>query len=189
MNNKRLTIHCHTTGINYDTDDLTLNNQPLSIALGIVDMDTLKLEDKLFVNIKFDPEKYVWQTKLEKIHGISKDEALQGMDHYDAIEQIAAFLYSHFKSDPIPLLGYNALSFHIPFLNKLLKEEDINFKFDRKEIDLFSLMALLNKTKYSDMFDLFGIDQSMPLSSLYHIKSYVKIFKAIKTIVQDSING
>lgn len=187
--NKRLVIHCHTTGINYGGDDITLNNQALSIALGVVNMTSLKIENQLNVNIKFNGEKYVWSDKLVSIHGISKQDALDGEDEYHAIEMIAEFLYNNFGSNPIQLIGYNSLSFHVPFLNKLLKSEDIEFKFDHKEIDLYSIMAILNKEKVRDMFDLFGIDSSIPLSSLQHIKYYIKIYKAIKSIINESING
>lgn len=182
---KVLVIHCHTTGINFG-DDVTLNQQALSVALGVVDMNTLKVTDHVNVMIAFDQDKYVWNDKLVGIHGISKEEALEGEHLSDAAAICAEFIYNHFGvKDSIPVMGYNPLSFHVPFLKKVLKTEDLDqFKFDNRDIDLFPIMTLLGKYTIKDTFDLFEIDQTTPLPSLYIIKTYVKIYKNIQTIIK-----
>jgi hypothetical protein len=186
--NKVLAIHCHTTGMDYGSD-VTLNNQALTVALGVVDMESMKMTDTKAVKIKFDGSKYVWNSKLESIHGISKQEAVEdGETLSDAASILGEFLYEHFGiKDAIPLLGYNPTSFHLPFLNKILLSEDLAFKFDNRSIDLFSLMAILQKYTVKEMFEVFEVDQSIPLSSLTIIKTYLKIFNTIKHIIKEVI--
>ena len=184
--NKVLALHCHTTGINYE-GDVTLNNQALSVGLGVIDMDTLTMVDSKLVKVKFDPSAYVWNAKLESIHGISKESAIEdGESLSDAALIIGEFLYQHFGiKDSIPLFGYNTLSFHVPFLNKILQSEELNFQFDNRTIDLFPLMAIANKYTIKEIFDVFEVDQSTPLSSLEIINTYRKIFKTLKTILSE----
>lgn len=187
--NKVLVIHCHTTGINYG-DDVTMGQQPLSIALGVVDMLTLKIIDSINVMIAFDPKTYIWSNKIAAIHGISKDKALEGESFSDAAGICAEFLYNNFGvKEPIPTMGYNTLSFHVPFLRKILKSEDLDFKFDNRDIDLFPIMTLLGKYTLKDVFELFEVDQSEPLSSLFIIKTYVKIYKAIQSKLKEISDG
>jgi len=184
---KALAIHCHTTGINYDSDDITTNQQPLSIALGVVDLDELKLVDHVNVMVKFQPDKYTWNDRLEKIHGISKEEASEGEIFSDAAAILGEFIYNHFGvKDKIQVFGYNPLSFHVPFLNKVLHSEDLVFKFDTRDINLYTFMVALNKSKFDEMLDFFGIEER-PLSSLFLIKTYVKIFKTMKTLIENSL--
>ena len=185
---KVLVLHCHTTGVNYG-DDVTLNQQPLSIALGVFDMKTLKLVDHVNVMVAFNPEKYNWNDKLVSIHGISKDEALEGEDISDAAAICAEFIYNNFGTkEPVPVMGYNPLSFHVPFLQKVLKTEDLNFKFNQRDVDLYAIGTLANAHTMKELFETFEIDQTEPLSSLYIIKSFAKIYRYMTTILRESLN-
>jgi hypothetical protein len=186
--NKLLAIHCHTTGLSFEGDDITLNNQALTVALGVVNLETLKFEATTTVKVKYDPSKYVWNSKVEAIHGISKEEALTGESLTDAAGIIGEFIYEHFGvQNDVPLFGYNVESFHLPFLNKILHSEDLHFKFDYRVVDLFTINAVFGKFSIREMFEFFGIDQSEPLSSLSIIKQYLKIFKTFKALVNESI--
>jgi len=182
--NKLLTIHCHTSGLDYDSDDITNNNQALSVALGVVDLKTLKLIDVKTLRVKFDHELYTWNSKLESIHGISKEESFEGENLQDAASIIGEFLYEHFGlKDSIPTIGYNVLGFHIPFVSKILKSEGLHFEFDNRSLDLFTLMALMNCYTIKEVYELFGIDSGEVLSSLESIKMYLKIFKTFKSLL------
>jgi hypothetical protein len=183
---KVLILHCHTSGISY-SDDITAGCQALTVALGVVDMSTMKLTHTVDVKVRFDVDSYKWDKKLESIHGISGDDADDTESLKDSAAILGEFLYNHFGIDnAIPVMGYNPLSFHVPFLNKILHSEELYFKFDNRVIDLFTIMMLLDKTTVKDTLDFFDVDQSSPLSSLENIKTYLKIFKTIKTIVKDA---
>ena len=185
--NKALVLHCHTTGMDFG-HNVTLNNQALTVALGVVDMETLKMIDTISIKVKFDNTKYVWNHKLESIHGISKEDAIDGETLSDAATILGEFIYNNFGiKDSIPLMGYNPTSFHLPFLNKILLSEELNFKFDNRSIDLFPLMAILGKYTVKELFDVFDVDQTVPLTSLATIKIYLKIFKTLKNIIKEVI--
>lgn len=184
---KVLAIHCHTSGVNYG-EDVTVGSQPLTVALGLLDMKTLKYSETVTVQIKFDDEKYSWNSKLSSIHGITDEDKGEGETINDAAAILGEFIYKHFGvKDSIPVFGYRALSFHIPFLNKILHSEELNFKFDDRAIDLFPLMAVMGQFSSKEMFEFLEIDQSQPLSSLYIIKEYLKIYKMFRTIIQSSL--
>lgn len=185
--NKVLVIHCHTSGLSFGKD-ITANAQPLTIALGVVDMKKVKMEKSISVQINFDNDKFSWNKKIEVIHGIGESENQNGETWQDATLIIAEFIAENFGiDDPIPLLGYHVESFHLPFLNKLLVSEGLEFKFDHKVIDLFPLITVFDKYSQKEMFEYLDIDQSEPLSSLYIIGVYVKIYKMFKVLIKDSI--
>jgi hypothetical protein len=187
---KFLLVHCHTTGINFDSEDITLNKQPLSVALGVVDNETLKMISSVNVRIAFDKAKYTWDDKLSSIHGITREDRDEGESFADAAAILGEFIYENFGAkDTITVMGYNPLTFHVPFLNKILLTEELAFKFDRRDIDLFPIMALLGKYSAKEVFETFDVDTSEPLSSLENIKTYLKIYKTIRSIVKEQIDG
>jgi len=184
---KVLAIHCHTTGVSKG-DDITANNQPLTVALGLLNTSTLKFEETVSVQIKFDSKKYTWDSRLEDIHGITSDLRDDGETFEDAAAILGEFIYKHFGvKDSIPVFGYRANSFHIPFLNKVFHSVGLHFKFDDRALDLFPLMAVMGQFSSRDMFDFLEIDQSQPLSSLYIIKEYLKVYRMFRTLIQTSL--
>lgn len=186
---KVLAIHCHTSGMAFKGDDITLNHQALTIALAVVDMTTLKITTSTVVKVPFDTSKYAWDDKLVAIHGITKAEAVDDeLNLSDAAAALGEFLYENFGiNNSIPLMGYNPISFHLPFLNKVLMSEQLKFRFDNRAVDLFPVMALLGTYSVSEMFDVFEVDQSEPLPSLTIVKAYLKVFKTVKSIIKEII--
>jgi hypothetical protein len=186
---KVLILHSHTTGINYGGDDITTNHQPLTIALGVVDTTTYKMVDTVSVQIKWDGSKYTWDDRWIGTHGVTKEDRDNGETFTDAAAILGEFIYNHFGvKDSIPVMGYNPLSFHVQFLNKVLKSEDLHFKFDNRDIDLFPIMALMGKFTILEAYETFGIDTDSAISSMNHIKYFLKIFKTFKGIVSEAFD-
>lgn len=178
---KVLMVHCHTTGLNFNSDDITKGHQPLSIGLGVVDMNTMKMVDSYYSKIRLDTDLYKWDEKLESIHGLDfhdiSDPTILRID--DVQGEIALFLDKNFGiENRIPLMGYNIASFHYPFLKRILDyNEPFEFSFEGRMIDLFTVMALFGKYTIHDTLEFFNVDQSEPLSSLQLVKNYLKIYK------------
>lgn len=186
FNKKYLGIHCHTTGINFNSDNITANCQPLSIALLVLDFNTKKILDKKYVKIRYKPNLYTWNDSLTKIHGFDKVEAENtGESFEDAAAILGEFIYEHFGLEhPIVLFGFNVLKFHLPFLKKILHDESLDFKFSDNSIDMSSVAPLLGVYKSNQLLEYFGKgNDERPLTSYEIVKNYFMIFKALSNIL------
>ena len=176
---KVLMIHCHTTGINFNGPDFSTGHQPLSVGLAVVDMNNYKIIDSYYSKVRFDAEKYSWNKKLESIHGFHLDDIsdVATPSIREVQSDVALFLDKNFDIDSkIPLLGYNIISFHLPFLKIILDyNEPFPFEFDGRPIDLFPIIAIFGKYTINYTIEMFGVDQSEPLSSLQLVKNYLKM--------------
>jgi hypothetical protein len=188
--NKHLSIHCHTSGMTFNGTDITENHQPLTISLAVLeDLDSLKIIDFLDVKIALQ-EHMIHDVSLERIHGIGEEAARSGLSFADAAEVIGTFLITHFGIDEsIMLFGYNVATFHLPFMQKILHSEGLEFKFDSRSIDLYSVCSLINRfTMYDAVKFLLG-EQQPPFTSNQFIKNYIKIYKMLKFLLLEQINN
>jgi hypothetical protein len=187
--NNVLAVHCHTTGMNFKGPK-TLGHQPLTVSLAVFDLDNLKIVDSINVAIEYDPNVVKWDESLEKIHGITKAQALTGESTSNAAALLGGFIAEHFGTDnKITPFGFNVNNFHLPFLEQVLHSEDLYFKFDERCIDLFPLATLIDKfTVYDTIKTLFG-EQKGPISSPEFIAFYIKIYKFLRLMVNKSIGN
>lgn len=181
-----LAVHCHTTGMNFNGVK-TEGHQPLTISLAVLDLDNLKVIDSIDVSIKFD-EDSTWNTDLEKIHGLTLEQALEGSDYSESASLLGIFIAKHFGiKKRIQLFGYNVNNFHLPFLEKILHSEELYFNFDERSIDLYPISTLLGQFSVYDTITALLGEQKGPISSSKFITLYTKIYKMVRFLVQKSI--
>jgi hypothetical protein len=187
--NNVLAIHCHTTGMNFNGPK-TLGHQPLTISLAVFDLDNLKIIDSINVAVEYNPDVVKWDESLEKIHGITKAQALTGDSTTDAAAKLGGFIAEHFGiNNKITTFGYNVNTFHLLFLEQVLQSEGLYFKFDERSVDLFPLATLIDKfTVYDTIKALFG-EQKGPISSPEFIAYYIKTYKFLRLMVNKSLGN
>lgn len=159
-----LALDCETSGLVYNSDDPSFDSktgeyfQAVSWGLVVVDAESLKKIEELYLEIKWDG-KSQWNPKAEAIHGLSKAHlAKHGMDRQDAVEAIGNLIINHWgPSIPICILGHNP-SFDLAFLKRDMRSEGIELRFGSKRIDTNSIGFTVFGTHNSDdLFDLVGI--------------------------------
>jgi hypothetical protein len=168
----------------------TLGHQPLTISLAVFDLDNLKIVDSINVAIEYNPDVVKWDESLEKIHGITKSQALTGDSFTNAAAKLGGFIAEHFGiENKITTFGYNVNTFHLLFLEQILHSEDLYFKFDDRSVDLFPLATLIDKfTAIDTIKALFG-EQKGPISSPEYIGYYIRIYKFLRMMVNKSLGS
>ena len=161
---KLLIMDSETTGLEFNSIDPSQSTngnyyQAVSWGLVVLDVTTMKVVDKLYVEIKWDG-KSLWSTKAETVHGLSKDYlAKNGLSEVDAIETILNFIFDHFGVDEVvPCGGHNVSTFDIFFMRRLLNKHGVMFKTGNRFVDTNSIgLACFGTYNSDDLFDQFGI--------------------------------
>lgn len=160
-----LIISCETTGIGPNTRNVGKFNdrqyyQPLSWGLVVVDEDFKKI-DELYVEIKYNGEykPVIWDPAAQRVHNLTPIKLdKNGIEEYEAVEEIGSLIVEHFDTNPIRIIGYNP-TFSQQFLDDMFKRYNIQLKFDYHLIDLHTLgMALLGTYSKKDLYQMFGIE-------------------------------
>lgn len=186
---KVLAIHCHSTGLDFNSKDITNNNQALSISLMVIDLKNLKIVDKIYKKIKFDDKKYSWNKYTEKFHGITYEESLLGEDLEDVTASLTEFIMNHYSvNEPIITFGYAIHSFHLPFLKKIFKEYEMEFKFDDRCIDGLTFSTILDIYDSKELLINFGLGDKRQMTSEQINQSYFRIYKFLSKMVRNKID-
>lgn len=180
---KYLGIDCETSGLKFNTTDPSQGYQILSIGLLAVDADTLATIDELYLEIKWNGSSN-WSDDAARIHGFSKkylDD--HGIEEELAVEEIAMFIDKHFDIKyVISCLGHN-VNFDICFLRALLLKYDLVFKFSHRNIDSFTMSALLLDAHDSnEMFSALGFADRTTHNALTDIKMTLKAVKIMTNL-------
>ena len=155
---KLLVMDCETSGLNNFSEDISEGYQSVSWGLIIVDAQTLKPIDELYLEIKWN-KKDRWEIPAERVHGLNRQYLEEnGLDEVDAATAIAEFLLEHFKiDDTITLVGQNVMRFDRAFFKKLLYKFGLKFKFSHRCVDTFSLgFATIGAFNSDQMFEELG---------------------------------
>lgn len=184
-----LALDCETSGLFFNTDDPSYDpatkqhHQPVSFGLIVVDADTLKIIEELYVEIKWD-KKSQWNARAEAIHGLSKSylEA-NGMDMGDAVVEIANLIIRHWGPDsPVCVLGHNP-QFDLWFLKRLLRSEGLEIKFGSKMIDTNSVGFTIFQTHNSDdLFELIGLDPRAEHNALDDARNALQVIRTTRSL-------
>lgn len=162
---KLLVIDCETSGLAFGTDDPSHNPetnqtyQSVSWGMLVVDTESLKVLDSLYVEIQPD-EDCVWDARAEAVHGLSKQYLEQhGDTAEDAVLKIGQLILKHWGPDsPVSICGHNVVHFDLPFLKRLLRSQDLNIKFSHRSVDTNSIGFSVFNTYTSDqLFDLLNV--------------------------------
>lgn len=185
-----LALDCETSGLSkysFDPSIVKTTNktyQIVSIGLIIVEVETLKEIEELYLEIKWNGES-VWLKEAEKVHGLSKEYLQEnGLDESDATYLIGEFILKYFDVNyTIPLLGHNVVAFDRYFLYNLFKKYDIELNFGNRHIDTFSLgCGILNLYNSNALFSKMGIKRDDIHNSLEDARYAIEVVRNMRTL-------
>jgi DNA polymerase III alpha subunit (gram-positive type) len=162
---KVLSMDCETSGVNVNSDDPSIGYQAVSWGLVVADADTLKVIDKLYVEIKWNGEAK-WNKKAEAIHGLTIEYLdKNGLTEEEAVTEIANFVYKYWdpKSEyssqrSIRCIGHNVATFDIWFMRQLFRKFELEFNTGARFIDTSTLgWAVFGCFNSDDAFELIGV--------------------------------
>lgn len=188
---------CETSGMNKDFNngDIAQGYQMVSIGLVLTDLKTLKVNDELYREIKWNGVSK-WDKGAEKVHGLSKEYLEEnGVSEEEALAEMGAFFYDNVGLGPIILLGQNVGVFDRPFLIDAFKKHGItDFKFAQRNIDLFSAsMATIGAFTSDEIFEKTGLKARGTHNALedakYSLKAFRRINKSWQQLIERSKKG
>lgn len=194
-----LAADCETTGIAIGCDDPSQNPktgekyQAVSWGLVVVETDTLKAVDELYVEIQHD-EQYVWSKGAERVHGMSQEYLREnGVSMKEAVEQIGTLILSYWGPDsPICLLGHNVVSFDLAFLRSTLRSQGLEVRFANRHVDTNAIgFACLETFNSDDLFELVGLPVRDPAkhNALTDAKNALEVVRRVRAIYNSVIDG
>lgn len=185
-----LAIDCETTGLAKGEIDPTLCSktgkyyQAISFGVVILETETLKEIESLYVEIKWDG-KSEWSIEAENIHGLSKKYLEEnGVDEEDAVGMIGELILKYFDpSKTIPLLGHNVATFDRYFLDRLFKKYGIYLNFGARHIDSSTIGFTLFNLFHSDqIFQKIGLQDRGKHNSLEDIRHTIEVVRTARTL-------
>lgn len=195
-----LVMDAETSGVAIGQLDPTVNHdtgeryQAISIGLIIAETATLKPIDQLYVEIKFDADRYTWSEGAEGVHGMSREylEA-NGVSIKDAAIQIVSFLEKYYGPieaiRKLVLLGHNVATFDRYFLADLFDYglDGLKVQFGNRHIDTFSLgVVLMDLLSSDELFDFFGlVRDTAKHNALEDAKYALKVARLMKKHFQE----
>lgn len=194
-----LGIDCETTGIAFGSDDPSYDPktgttfQAISWGLVVATADTFKVVEDLYIEVQWDGTSK-WEPAAERIHGLSKEYlAANGKTSEEAVELIANLILDYWGPDGVVcLLGHNVATFDKFFLQRLLREHELEIKFGSRTVDTFSIGFSTFGTQNSDeLFEAVGLPARDPEkhNALTDVRNAVESARIIKTIFQSAIGG
>jgi DNA polymerase III epsilon subunit-like protein len=175
---KVLVFDIETSGLKVGT------HQIVSIGLIAANKQTFKTIEKLYVELKFDGTKYQWSKAAEDIHGLTRDYLdKNGLEHEEACEQIAGFIYNHFGTNRIITLTHNGHNFDIPFLNHFLNQFDIFLNYHTLQIDSAAVGCVcLGVNRSDDLFETLGLNARNSHNALTDAEMTLESMKLLKSV-------
>jgi hypothetical protein len=191
-----LCIDWETSGSSWGKDS-TIEHQGLSFGAIVFDAETFDPVEELYLEIKFNGEKWKWSKDAENIHGMSQEYLEQnGVDQEEAAMALAQLILKYWGTDSkVLFLGHNP-EFDRRFTNQLLNCIDIEFsveatgKFDSR-IEIFhvildtSALGLVAFGLYKSdlLFEKIGFAERGDHNSLTDAHQTLATCKAIRELV------
>lgn len=187
-----LALDCETSGFffffgsldpSYDSVTGT-TYQAVSMGMIVVDVDTLKPVDELYVEIKWNG-KSKWEDKAQKVHGLTRQYLEEnGVSEEQAALAIGAFLLKYFSPDSdIRLIGHNVATFDRYFLARLFSRFDIELRFGNRHIDTNTLgIVAFNVFNSDDLFEQVGVEARKDHNALDDAKYALKVVQTVRTL-------
>lgn len=191
-----LAADSETSGIAFGGDDPSYDAetgeefQAVSWGFLVLEFDTLKEVDRLYVEIKHNGDSG-WNPKAEAVHGLSKQYLAQnGVNEEQAVEQILSLIIKYWGPDsPICMMGHN-VAFDLAFFKRMTRRHGVNVKFGNRMIDTNSIAAVTFGTFNSDdFFDVAGLPARELHNSLEDICYTVESVRRVKMVFNAGING
>lgn len=188
-----LAVDVETTGLFYSSSNPATNEmfeyyQPVSVGLAVVETDTLKVIDQLYVEIKWDG-KSIWSKEAARVHGLSLRHLEEhGVDSEEAVCQIVELILKYWGPDaPVMLLGHNVATFDLHFIRDLLTRFGVKQKFANKQVDTNSIgLAVFNTHNSDDLFTICGVPPRDPShhNALDDALACVQVMKAVRRLIK-----
>jgi len=182
---KLLAFDCETSAISRTNKRNPAENcQAVSWALIVLNSDTLKEIDRLYVEIKWDGISN-WSPEAQKVHGLSKEYLEKnGISDEQAIIEIANFILKYWPMNTrIHTLGHNQIGFDIPFMRTLFEKFDMQINFANRHIDTFTLMhTFLNAFNSEDGFKKIGLKKRTTHNAMEDIEMTINVVRRLKLL-------
>ena len=191
-----LAADCETSGLAQYCDDPSYNYetkqeyQSLSWGFLVIDADTLKEVDRLYLEIKYDGESE-WESRAAAIHGLTlKHLEENGMEQEDAVMEIANLVMKYWGPEsPICFLAHNA-NFDKCFLRRLMRKYDIELRFANRMIDTNGIsFATFGTYNSDDFFDAAGLPERKEHNAMEDIEMTVESVRRAKMIFNIGLDG
>lgn len=169
MPNYGLIIDWETSGSNWGGDS-TKDFQGLAFGAIVFNLSTFEPVDKLYVELKFDAERYKWQDAAERVHGLTREHLeANGVTREEAAVLFGEFFLKYFAPDEtVFFLGHHA-NFDIAFTEQLLGEFGLMFKVNPSILDTSSAGYIM-----------FGIHKSQDLFNFLQLNEERKVHNALE---------
>lgn len=127
-----LCIDWETSGSSWGGDS-SKEYQGLSFGAIVFNTEDFSPVEKLYHEIKFNPEKYKWNDSAQDIHGMSREYLdKHGVSQEDAAVALAELILKYWGPDSkVMLLGHNP-EFDRRFTNQLLNSIEIEFSVEKE---------------------------------------------------------
>jgi len=150
--------------IDYETSGIDVRenkHQPISCGAIIVDTKTLQSVKEIYLECRFEEDRFEWSNSAEKIHGLSPKYLATQLNMKDTAAKLLEFLLPYFKQkDAITIIGHNP-QFDSKCLDLWMKEIGIELRQSHRKLDTFSLgFGLFGAQTSDDLFKLVGVERA-----------------------------
>jgi DNA polymerase III epsilon subunit-like protein len=164
--------------------------QMLSIALIVLEFETFKAVDKLYVEIKWDGVSQ-WDDGAAKVHGLTKEYLdKNGLPEEEAVAQVLELILKYWgPENHIVFLGHN-VPFDIRFLMETLRRYDIDIKISGRFIDTNSVgMTLLGTFSSDELFEAMSLPPRDKHNAMEDIEFTVESMRRIRNCWKTLVEG
>ena len=191
-----LAADAETSGVAIGCDDPThdpeknVTYQSVSWGFLVLDADTLKEVDRLYLEIKWNGTS-TWEPRAEAVHGLSKEYLEEhGMTEEEAVVEIGNLVIKYWGTDsPVCLLAHNA-NFDLCFLRQLTRSQGLDFKYGNRIIDTNGIAFATFGTYTSDeFFEAAGLPERKQHNALEDIEYTVEALRRTRMVFNAGLEG
>lgn len=179
QNEKYLSVHVETTGLNEDLDKpICEGHDVVVVSLAVCDRKFNLLDQ---ITVHFEQDRSQYGQEFHKITPAILEEC--GVSEEEGLLEICNFILDHFNPDErIVCIGQNVYSFTLPFLKQFLYKNEVHFQFSSNSIDVFSLTCpTIGPYTIFELIDIFGDVDELDIDDEESVK-YLSLLKAITFI-------
>ena len=129
-----------SSDLNPDTPSrgASLPGQCLSIAVQLLDTNTLEEKARFYRKIRFDPSRFNWSEGAASVHGMTIEELQNEPTMADVARELWAFLEKHMGENPKILFAAHNPNFDTAFFRQVMGEINISPKLIYRQVDAFT---------------------------------------------------
>ena len=186
-----LVVDVETSGF-AKADDASFNPttgetfQAVAVGLIVVNAQTLKTIQELYVEIKWDGIS-TWSMGAQAVHGLTLEHLeANGMSTEDAANEIANLILDHWgPNSPVVLCGHNVVSFDMWFVKRLLRSAGFEVIFSNRTLDTnaigFTVFSTFNS---DDVFEQVGcaVRDAAKHNALDDARMSLEVIRTARTI-------